>query len=78
MRGINFVPNSLIKTSALSTNNLYARVKSSWYLLFNSQKPASLCQMSLNQESSRLIKQDTPLRSVRVAYFQYSTQRKEH
>lgn len=60
MRGINFVPNSFIKTSALSINNLYPRVKCSWYLLFNSQ----LGQRSLNQQVSRIIKQDTPLRSV--------------
>lgn len=60
MRGINFVPNSFIKTSALSINNLNPRVKCSWYLLFNSQ----LGQRSLNQQVSRIIKQDTPLRSV--------------
>lgn len=60
MRGNNFVPNSFIKTSALSINNLYPRVKCSWYLLLNSQ----LGQKSLNQQVSRIIKQDTPLRSV--------------
>lgn len=64
MRGINFVPNSFIKTSALSINNLYPKVKCSWYLLFNSQNPTSLGKKSLYQQVSRIIKQDIPLRSV--------------
>lgn len=50
-----FLTSSLIKTSALSINDLYPRVKWSWYLLLNSQTlHLSLDQESLNQQASRI------------------------
>lgn len=56
---------ALIKTTALSIDNLYPREKHSWYLLWNSQKlHLSLGQKSLNQQVSRIIKQHTPVKSV--------------